>query len=86
MLNDFMYNGYYPCYCYVKKDMYFTFSNHVGGLLFRWYRDNLGYQEVVEAEKLGGVSAYQLMEQKAPKGPSSVLILPHFLTEAEPMV
>ncbi|HHV97482.1 MAG TPA: hypothetical protein GXX37_13635 [Clostridiaceae bacterium] len=78
MLNDFMYNGYYPCYCYVKKDMYFTFSlNHVGGLLFRWYRDNLGYQEVVEAEKLG-VSAYQLMEQKAPKGPSSVLILPHF--------
>lgn len=78
MLNDFMFSSYYPCYCYVKQDMYFTFSlNHVGGLLLKWYRDNLGYAEVREAEELG-MDTYQLMDLKVPKGPSSVLILPHF--------
>lgn len=78
MINEHMYNGYYPCYCHAKDGMYFTFSlNHIGGLLFKWYRDTLGYEEVKEAEELG-IGAYQLMEAKAPKGPSSVLILPHF--------
>ena len=78
MLNDSMYNGFYPCYCHTKKDMYFTFSlNHIGGILLKWYRDNLGYVEVKEAEA-AGIGAYQLMETKAPGGPSSVLVLPHF--------
>ena len=78
MVNDSMYNGFYPCYCHVKKDMYFTFSlNHIGGILFKWYRDNLGYAEVKEAEELG-TGAYQLMEEKAPVGPSPILVLPHF--------
>lgn len=78
MVNDSMYNGFYPCYCHVKKDMYFTFAlNHIGGILLKWYRDNLGYAEVAEAERLG-MEPYQLMETKAPQGPSSVLVLPHF--------
>lgn len=78
MLNDLMFESYYPCYCHVKRDMYFTFAlNHIGGILFKWYRDNLGYAEVKEAEDKG-IGAYQLMESKAPEGPSSVLILPHF--------
>lgn len=78
MINDFMYDGFYPCYRHVKNGMYFTFSlNHIGGILLKWYRDNLGYAEVKEAESLG-IGAYQLMEQKAPRGPSPVLVLPHF--------
>ena len=78
MLNDFMYNSYYPCYSHVKKDMYFTFAlNHIGGLLFKWYRDNLGYAEVSEAEKLG-INPYELMISKTSKGPSSIMVLPHF--------
>lgn len=78
MLNDAMYNSFYPCYCHAKKGMYFTFSlNHIGGILFKWYRDNLGHAEVAEAERLGK-GAYQLMEEKAPTGPSPVLVLPHF--------
>ncbi len=77
-LNDCMYNAYYPCYAHVKKDMYFSFAlNHIGGILLKWYRDNLGYAEVVEAEKTG-VGIYKLMEEKAPKGPSSIMVLPHF--------
>lgn len=78
ILNDKMYSSYYPCYCHTKRDMYFTFSlNHIGGLLLKWYRDNLGFEEVQEAKGLG-VGIYELMESKAPKGPSSVLVLPHF--------
>lgn len=78
LLNDKMYDSYYPCYCHVKNGMYFTFSlNHIGGLLFKWYRDNLGYKEVQEAKELG-MEAYALMESKAPRGPAPVLILPHF--------
>jgi len=77
-INDFMYNGYYPCYLHAKEGMYFTFSlNHIGGILLKWYRDNLGYEEVKEAQEKG-ISAYKLMETKAPNGPSSVLVLPHF--------
>ncbi len=78
VLNDGMYNAYYPCYCHVKNGMYFTFAlNHIGGILLQWYRDNLGYAEVKEAQDKG-VPVYSLMETKAPKGPSSVLVLPHF--------
>ena len=78
MLNDKMYDSYYPCYCHAKAGMYLTFSlNHIGGALFAWYRDNLGYAEVQEAEQLG-INTFQLMEGKAPKGPSPVFVLPHF--------
>ena len=78
VLNDLMYQSYYPCYCHVKKDMYFTFSlNHIGGILLKWYRDNLGHAEVKEAEALG-IGAYQLMESKTSRGPSPVMVLPHF--------
>ncbi len=78
VVNDSMFDGYYPCYCHAKKDMYFTFAlNHIGGILLKWYRDNLGHAEVTEAESLG-MGAYQLMEAKAPRGPSSILVLPHF--------
>ncbi|MGE5557612.1 MAG: FGGY-family carbohydrate kinase [Bacillota bacterium] len=78
MMNDAMYESYYPCYCHAKSDMYFTFAlNHAGGLLFRWYRDNFGGVEVREAER-NGADPYTLMISRAPQGPSSVLVLPHF--------
>lgn len=77
-LNDLMFESFYPCYCHVKKDMYFTFSlNHTGGILLKWYRDNLAHAEVEEAQRTG-ISAYQVIESKLPKEPSSVLVLPHF--------
>jgi xylulokinase len=77
-LNDKMYTSYYPCYCHAKKDMYFTFAlNHIGGILFKWYRDTLGYAEVEEAKKLGK-DPYDVMVSKVPSVPSSVMVLPHF--------
>jgi xylulokinase len=77
-LNDQMYESYYPCYLYVKPEMYFTFSlNHVGGLLLRWYRDNFATVELEEA-RAAGVDPYQRILEKAPQNPSALLILPHF--------
>lgn len=78
MLNELMFSSYYPCYCHVIPNIYFTFSlNHIGGILLNWYRDVLGYAEVEEANKLG-IDPYELMISKTSKGPSSVLVLPHF--------
>ena len=77
-LNDLMFESFYPCYYHVKKDMYFTFSlNHTGGILLKWYRDNLGCAEAEEAQRTG-MSAYQVIESKVSKEPSSVMVLPHF--------
>jgi len=78
VLNDYMYESYYPCYLHAKKGMYFTFSlNHVGGILLEWYKDNIGYFEEKEAQKLGR-DVYELIDSKTKEGPSNLLILPHF--------
>ncbi len=77
-LSDLMYHSFYPCYCHTKRDMYFTFSlNHIGGLLLKWYRDNLGTAELLQAEEKE-ISAYDLIVGKTAPGPSPVLVLPHF--------
>lgn len=78
LLNNTMFSSYYPCYCHVEEDMFFTFAlNHIGGLLFKWYRDTLGFAEVKEAKKLK-IDPYELMISKTSKGPSKILVLPHF--------
>jgi len=78
VLNDYMYKSYYPCYLHAKKGMYFTFSlNHVGGILLEWYKNNIGYFEEKEAQKLGR-DIYELIISKTKEGPSNLLILPHF--------
>lgn len=78
VFNDYMYESYYPCYLHIKKGMYFTFSlNHVGGILLKWYKDNMGYFEGKEAQKLGR-DIYELIDSKTKEGPSKLLILPHF--------
>lgn len=73
-----MFDSYYPCYCHAKSGMYFTFTlNHIGGILFKWFRDNFCEKQVEEAALLDG-NAFRLLESRAPEGPSSVMILPHF--------
>ncbi|HUV06093.1 MAG TPA: FGGY-family carbohydrate kinase [Spirochaetia bacterium] len=77
-LNDAMFESYYPCYRYVKPDMYFTFAlNHIGGLLLRWYRDNFANAELAEA-RAAGEDPYQHILQKVPREPSRLFVLPHF--------
>ncbi len=77
VLNKVMFDSFYPCYLYVKKGMYFTFSlNHVGGLLLRWFRDNFSGSEIDEAKKSGS-DIYELLISRIPGGPSKILFLPH---------
>lgn len=78
LLTDIMFNSYYPCYCHVENGMYFTFAlNHTGGILLKWYKDNLAYAETAEAMNLG-VDAYELIISKTKETPSPLMVLPHF--------
>ena len=75
---DKMYHSYYPCYIHTVGDMYFTFSlNHIGGILFKWFRDEFGYEEMLQAKETGQ-SAYALMLDKISIDPGHVMVLPHF--------
>jgi len=78
LLNDTMFESYYPCYLYVREGRYFTFTlNHVGGLLLRWYRDTLAFPEVWEAGEKGE-DPYEMILGRLPPGPSGLFVLPHF--------
>ena len=73
-----MFESFYPCYLHAAQGMFFTFSlNHVGGILLRWWRDNFAAPEVAEASHKG-TDAYQLIDERMPKGRSPVMVLPHF--------
>lgn len=76
--NKEMYLAYYPCYCHVVEDMYFTFSlNHIGGILLKWFRDQFAFEERQLAEQ-NNQNAYTLLLERAPEQPSHVMVLPHF--------
>jgi xylulokinase len=84
MVNEAMFAGYYPCYIHAKSDLYFTFAlNHIGGILFRWYRDTLGGEEV-RAARAAGLDPYDVMVESIPDGPSPVMVLPHFNGSGNP--
>lgn len=78
LLNSIMFESFYPCYLHGVDDAYFTFALlHIGGILFKWYRDNFAYAEVVEA-KLQGEDPYDIITRRLKEEPSSVFVLPHF--------
>jgi len=77
ILNDTMYNNYYPCYLFVKENMYFTFSlNHVGGLLLKWYKDNFENIKALKQDQ-SKKDVYEYLLSKVPDKPSRILFLPH---------
>lgn len=77
-LGEAMYSGYYPCTYHVVPDRFFTFAlNHTGGILLQWLRDTLCGEDVAAA-KACGMDPYTYIIERAPDGPSRVLILPHF--------
>lgn len=77
-LDDVMFANRFPCYRHAVDGMFFTFAlNHTGGVLLKWYRDNIGRVEVLNAEKMGE-DAYDRILSMAPAGPSPLLVLPDF--------
>ncbi len=78
VLDRGMFDGFYPCYLHAKPGMYFTFAlNHVGGILLRWWRDQLGASEVAAARSRSQ-DAYEAIIQQFAPGPSPVMVVPHF--------
>ncbi|MBF0433538.1 MAG: hypothetical protein HQK83_19830 [Fibrobacteria bacterium] len=77
-ISDALYNGYYPCYHHANPGKFFTFSlNHSGGILLRWFRDNLGKTDINEAREKG-IDPYALITSRISDKPSDLMMLPHF--------
>lgn len=73
-----LFDGFYPCYLHTVPGLYFTFGlNHVGGLLLRWWRDQMAAAEVADAAARG-MDPYQLIDARLPEEPSPVMVVPHF--------
>jgi len=69
---------------HVKKDMYVTFAfNFTGGSLLKWYRNNFGYEEVIEAKNTAR-NVYDLLINKAAPEPTDLFILPYFAGTGTP--
>lgn len=80
-----MQESFYSTYYHAVPSLYFSFAHmQVGGILQRWYRDNLGTQEVQEAVALG-VDFYSHALGKCTDAPSPVLVLPHFNGSGTPL-
>lgn len=79
-----LFEGNISVYAHVYKKLYVTMTlNHSGGLLFRWFRDTFGQEEIREAQT-SGEDAYQLLLANAPEGPTNLLVLPHFSGSGTP--
>ena len=63
----------YACYA-------FSFT---GGATLKWFRDTFAEAEVSEAAQTGQ-NVYALLDNRAPKAPTDVLVLPHFAGAATP--
>jgi xylulokinase len=65
--------------------MHFTFSlNHIGGILLKWWRDNLAAAETADAAARG-TEPYALIDERMPDGLAPVLFLPHLNGSGTPL-
>lgn len=80
-----LFDGMYPCYIHCFNSLYITFSlNHVGGILFHWFRDTLCAEECRHVIELGQ-DPYDYLVQEAGDRPSPVMVLPHFNGSGNPI-
>ena len=72
------------CYAYTIPGRYFLMSSsQVGGLLLKWFKNNFSLAEEQEARRTGR-NVYDVMTERAPEGPSGVMVLPHFIGSGPP--
>jgi xylulokinase len=77
-------DGGISVYRHVVPNLYLAMTlNHSGGLLLRWFRDTFCLRELEQARQAGG-DAYDLILANAPKGPTGLLVLPHFAGSGTP--
>ncbi len=71
-------------YDYTIRDMYTTVAfSLTGGNILKWFRDEFGVQEIIQAERTGE-SAYERLLKTIGSKPSGLLVLPYFTPSGTP--
>jgi xylulokinase len=71
-------------YDFALENMFATVAfSLTGGNLLRWFRDQWGEAEVVEARK-SGKNPYEVLLSQIPAGPTRLLVLPYFTPSGTP--
>ncbi len=80
-----MHDAYLSTYRHAARDMYFSFAfMQAGGILLKWYRDTMGYRDVVEAQQRG-MDMYSYIQRDMDDSPSPLFVLPHFNGSGTPL-
>ncbi|WP_416150130.1 FGGY-family carbohydrate kinase [Salipaludibacillus sp. HK11] len=75
----------FPLIPYINGQFTTYAFNFTGGSILKWFRDQLGFMEIKEAEK-SNRSVYDLLNEKASKCPTGILVLPHFAGSGTPFM
>lgn len=83
-LDSSLRDGGISVYRHVVPNQYLAMTlNHSGGILLRWFRDQLSQYEV-EKCKGSDEDAYSLIFKDVPPGPTNLMVLPHFAGAGTP--
>ena len=75
--NDRMFESFYPNYCSLLPDLYFSFSlNHTAGLLLKWFAEEFCRGDEAPAAA-AGQSLYAWLFSHMRPGPAPLLVLPY---------
>jgi len=84
VLNEILMQNNLPSAPHTAPGMYLVLGyTATAGALLRWYRDNFAGVELQEAARTGQ-NVYDLILSQAPREPSPVLVLPHFVGSGTP--
>ena len=76
-----------PCQCHAINGLYFLHAyGPTAGMVLRWFKDEFGQQEIMEAEE-NNVDVYDLLVQQAekiPAGSDGLVMLPHLMGTGSP--
>lgn len=76
--NKNLMNEGYSFNTHVLKNLYICLSlNFNGGVIFKWYRDNLGFEEKIKADQLN-IEVYGMIMDSVKDSNYPVLFLPYF--------
>lgn len=74
----------YACVPYVIEGMYATYAfSFTGGAILRWYKNNFGKHESIQARETG-VNVYEILDKNASDKPTEIIVIPHFSGSATP--
>ncbi len=77
------FDGGYCVVPYLGDDYVCYAFSFTGGATLKWFRDTFAQAEVAQAAEQNK-NVYALLDARVPKGPSGLLILPHFAGAATP--